>query len=98
VDALDRRHRGEPASRRAGAEADDGVSARIRMEQRRKDAAHDLRAGVEPRVPVALAVDDEREAVRVGDRDAALDALRFPDRGAAPRLLEVEEAVVPAAD
>ncbi len=63
------------------------------MKKRRKNATHDLRAGVEARVTVALAVDDERVAVGIRNRDTAFDTLRLPHRGAPPRLLKIDQNV-----
>ena len=87
VDALHRRDVREPAGGAAGAETDDERAARVGVTQRAEQSKHHLRAGVETRAAVRLAVHDERVAALLAQqRDAALDAVgiphdRAPDRG-----------------
>ena len=74
----------EPAGAAAGAEADDQRPPRLRMADRAEQSEHHLRAGVGAGAAVRLAVHDERVAGRLRtERDAAFDAVAFPDDGVA---------------
>jgi hypothetical protein len=84
VDALDRRQRPEPAGRRAGAETDDERVLDAGMERGAHHPAHDLSGRVLSRVPVDLAVDDERRAAaRLEEGHGALAPVGVPGDQAA---------------
>src|SRR5439155_25005895 len=85
-DAFHRRNRGEPAGGTAGAEADDERALRRGIQNRSQHAEHDRRGGIAEGAAVGLAVDDERVAGGVArQRDAAFDAVAFPDDDAVTR-------------